>query len=225
MFVPRHRLDAPRAHASNSAVEPFASFDALFSRLRDIGCDGCTGTMLWRHALETAGLARRAEAGDALISAALLHLVGPMVWLGDEAVARDIPPSGFAHFGADLLAELYAPVVTEPIRLQASAQRFLARSTPPMLHPIQRMAGVHGTSTIQPMTEQERECFAAMPFARDAIRLSRWSHSATGAGGVERSSAGSLRRIAARSVCNDGFRWESSRQAADLHRATVAFRV
>jgi hypothetical protein len=51
-----------------------------------------------------------------------------------------------------------------------------------------------------------------MPFAGDAIKLCRLSPAATGAVDVERL-AMTLRRIAARSVCNDGVGSVSSRRA------------
>ena len=150
------------------------------------------GRLLWRHALETAELARRAEGGDALVSAALLHHVGRMILGAGGATTTEVSASALSHFGADLLTELYAPPVTEPIRLQASAQRYLAGSRSSSLRQLLHVGGPHLAPVVTPMTEIERECFATMPFAGDAIRLCRWSLAATGAADVERH-AGTLR--------------------------------
>lgn len=211
MLTPSRRLNAAGVHASIRSVEPFNSFDALFSCLRELGREGRSGSPYWRQAVETATLARQSDCGDALISAALLHQVGAMFWFTSAAAGSDVSPSALAHFGADLLSDLYALRITEPIRMQASAQRYMAASKSLALRELVHTRKLDGWPMVEPMTEPERECFAAMPFASDAIRLCRWSLAATGAADLDYS-ARSLRRIAARSIDNHGFGWESSRR-------------
>lgn len=212
MFMPSHRLDVAGVRTWNSPAAPFTSFHALFSCLQDLGSEGRAGSGYWGNALRTAALARQAESSDALISAALLHHLGAMVWFASASPGTKIAPCKLAHFGADLLADLYAPPVTEPIRMQASVQRYLAGSKSYALRQLLLARKSHGTVDVDPMSEPERECFATMPFASDAIRLCRWSLAAAGAAHLD-CSVMSLRRIAARSVGNEAFGWETSGRA------------
>ena len=102
-----------------------------------------------------------------------------MIWFASASAGTEVAPSTLAHFGADLLTDLYTPPVTEPIRMQASAQRYLAGRS----HRHCASSCALGTCVARrwsiPMTEPERECFVTMRFASDAIRLCRWSLTAT----------------------------------------------
>jgi predicted HD phosphohydrolase len=198
---------APRAPQTVPHNAPFASFEALTRSLRR-ACAQRSGPApaLWRRSAEVAVLARRAGACDSLITAALLHRLGDLVL---DACACDAAPLSaveIAHLGAGLLVDLYPTLVTEPIRLQPSAQRYLATVTLPSLRGAARAELGYCGPNVAPMTEPERACFVRLPFAMNAVRLCRWTLAATGEAGVERELP-ALHRIAGRSVCNDGFGW------------------
>lgn len=77
------------------------------------------------HALQVAHLARLDGAPDALIAAALLHDVGQFVdGAGDAAEGRGEDARHEEH-GAALLASLFPPAVTMPVRLHVEAKRYL----------------------------------------------------------------------------------------------------
>ena len=78
------------------------------------------------HALQTAALARAAEASDALVAAALLHDVGHLLELRDDG-ARDGDVDvdlGHESRGARWLASIFPPAVTAPIALHVAAKRY-----------------------------------------------------------------------------------------------------
>lgn len=151
-------------------------------------------------------MARQDGACDSLVTAALLRRFGDLVLDARACGAAPMSAAEIAHLGAELLADLYPPLVTETIRLQPSAQRYLATTTLPMsCGTALAEIGWRGPN-VAPMTESERACFARLPFAMNAVKLRRWILATTGNIAVERELP-ALHRIAERSVCNDGFGW------------------
>ena len=200
--------DPARARHEAPADSPLASFEALARCIDEWACDrpSAAAALLWRRSAEAALIARRAGACDALITAALWHR------LGDFALAagagRSAAPQAAAapQVGADLLSDLYPPLVTETIRLQTSAHRYLATGNAVSLGQLAFADSGRRGWAPRPMSEAERVGFASVPFAMNAIRLCRWTLAATG----DAVAAGELQmlyRIAERSVCNDGFGW------------------
>jgi predicted HD phosphohydrolase len=192
--------------------EPFASFDALSRSLRDWSRSDAVAPARahCRRGAKAALAARRAGACDALVTAALLHRLGELVLI--DAAPGPVPASAStaAHLGADLLVDLYPPLVTEAVRLLPSAQRYLAPMTLPALCRV-ALAGLgYAGSAVTPMSEPERACFASLPFAMNAVKLCRWTLAAE-IEAAERVDVNrdmpTLLRIAQRTVCNDGFGW------------------
>ena len=130
-----------------------------------------------QHALWTAALARQAGAGDALVTAALFHDFGYLLHMaglpsgGGGCSTHDV-------LGATLLAEIFPPEVTEPIRLHEEAGRFLSwqqADYPRRLADAQRRdLTVRGG----PMSASEACRFLAARHSADAIRLRRWDDAA-----------------------------------------------
>jgi len=84
------------------------------------------------HALQTADLALRAGASDALIAAALLHDIGHL--LGPDEDPADRGMDGLhEEEGSRWLSDHFGPDVTEPIRLHVLAKRYLCSSDPSYL--------------------------------------------------------------------------------------------
>jgi gamma-butyrobetaine dioxygenase len=129
----------------------------------------------WEHALQTAALAQQARASDALVTAALLHDIGH---LDDEWVdaAWGAPGQDGQHEmrGAHLLAGLFGPEVTEPIRLHVQAKRYLVSG--PNGYASKLSADSQRSLALQggPMTPEEMAAFDLNPHAADALRLRCW---------------------------------------------------
>ena len=189
--ITSQRPDAPCAPPPIHPVEPLASFDVLARTLRRALQDH---HLPLRRSAAAAIVARRAGACDALVTAALLHRVGDLVAPWPEGPARR-SDAALAHRGADLLLDLYAPMVTESIRLQPSARRYLVKSS---------------RSASQPMAEPERACFARLPFAMNSVKVARWILAVDEDPAVDAAferELPALCRIAERSVCNGGAGW------------------
>jgi predicted HD phosphohydrolase len=185
---------------------PLASFEALARQLR---AAARANRFLWRRSVHVAVIARRAGACDALITAAWMHCLGDLVPPPSSAGAPPSSAAAIAHFCADLLVDLYPPLVTETIRMHPSALRYVKPTLALPRGTARDESGCAGLDAVS-MTECERACFAALPFAMNALRLARWSLAAEVEAnellGFERELP-ALYRIAERTVCNDGFGW------------------
>jgi [1-hydroxy-2-(trimethylamino)ethyl]phosphonate dioxygenase len=130
------------------------------------------------HALQAAHLAEQSQAPDALVVAALLHDVGHLLDGQDE----DLAPRGLdgrhEQAGCAWLAQHFGPEVTEPIRLNVAAKRYLCAVSPSYL------AGLSPASrlslSLQGGIMSEAECadFQTNPAHGDAVRLRRYDDSA-----------------------------------------------
>jgi [1-hydroxy-2-(trimethylamino)ethyl]phosphonate dioxygenase len=130
------------------------------------------------HALQTAALAERDGAGNALVVAALLHDIGHLVHGMSEDVAGAGIDARHESAGSDWLGAHFPPEVTEPIRLHVAAKRYLCATDPryaAALSPASRdsLALQGGAMTTAALREFERNRFAA-----DAIALRKWDDAA-----------------------------------------------
>jgi phosphonate degradation associated HDIG domain protein len=130
------------------------------------------------HMLQTAALAERDGAGDALVAAALLHDVGHFTGTvtGQDLMAGT--DNRHSEQGAAWLARWFGPEVTEPVRLHVDAKRYLCATEPGYLELLSPASvytlGVQGG----PMQGDELARFRASPYAADACRVRRWDDAA-----------------------------------------------
>lgn len=155
----------------------------IFARYGHIAYSGEPVTQL-EHALQSAELAWREGAHDALVIAALLHDLGHLLnRQGDTPTARGIDDQ-HQHFAIPFLRGSFPPAVLEPIRLHVDAKRALCvlepgyreRLSPDSVRSLELQGGA--------FTLEEAQAFARKPFARDAMRLRRWDDGAKLAGRV-----------------------------------------
>jgi phosphonate degradation associated HDIG domain protein len=129
------------------------------------------------HALQAAYLAVRENAADALVVAALLHDIGHLLTLDENAAERGIDQLHeeqasrwlTAHFGLE---------VTEPIRLHVTAKRYLCAVEPQYMRALSpasiRSLELQGG----PLKHAEVLRFEEHPQYQDAVRLRRWDDQA-----------------------------------------------
>ena len=123
------------------------------------------------HALQCAQLAEWAQADAPLIVAALLHDIGHFVDDPDEFAHVDDTHEDRA---VPLLARAFDERVTQPVRLHVMAKRYLVRVDPGYVDALSP-ASVHSLGLQGgPMSAEEAERFAALPYAHAAVRLRRW---------------------------------------------------
>ena len=131
------------------------------------------------HALQTAWLARQADAAPAQVVAALLHDIGHL--LIDEHQGRsDFLQSDGKHevVGAAWLATAFPEAVAAPVRLHVPAKRWLCARDPAYLDKLsrcsQRSLAIQGGA----MTRDEAAEFEDRPYWREAVEIRRWDDDA-----------------------------------------------
>ena len=168
---------AASEQASAAAEDPVGVIAELFA---SEGLAGYLGEDVTQavHMLQTAALAERDGAGDALIAAALLHDVGHFT---GAATGQDLmrgTDNRHSEQGAAWLARWFGPEVTEPVRLHVDAKRYLCATEPDYLEVLSPASvytlGVQGG----PMQAPELAEFEAHPYASAAIRVRRWDDQA-----------------------------------------------
>lgn len=127
-----------------------------------------------QHMLQTGSAVRRAGASRALVVAAVAHDVGHFTGV---VRGRDLMGGTDDHHdeaAATWLGRWFAAAVTEPVRLHVAAKRYLC-AVDPAYHDRLSEASTY-TMGVQggPMSAEEAEEFARLPFAQDAVELRRW---------------------------------------------------
>jgi phosphonate degradation associated HDIG domain protein len=155
----------------------------LFARNGHVAYSGEAVTQL-EHALQSAELAWREGAHDALVTAALLHDLGHLLnRQGETPTARGIDDQ-HQYYAIPFLRGSFPPSVLEPIRLHVDAKRALCALEPDYFERLSadsvRSLELQGGI----FSAEEAEAFAAKPFARDAMRLRRWDDAAKVRGAV-----------------------------------------
>ncbi len=128
------------------------------------------------HALQTAALAARSGAPDALVAAALLHDIGHVLHALVPGTAGG--SVHHEHIGERWLAQYLGKAVTEPIRLHVAAQRYLCALDPEYAASLS--AGARECLILEggAMSPAEVAVFVRLPWALEAVSLRRWDDAA-----------------------------------------------
>jgi len=127
------------------------------------------------HALQTADLAVRHDAPDALVVAALLHDVGHLLHESGDAAGIDMRHE---ELGNDWLSAYFGPEVTMPIRLHVAAKRYLCATDPAYLRRLSPASRESLRLQGGPMTPSEIAAFALLPDWNHAVLLRAWDDEA-----------------------------------------------
>ena len=158
-----------------------ADIEKLFRDHGSIAYSGEAVTQL-EHALQSAQLAERAGAGDALVTAAFLHDLGHLLNLqGDSPTERGIDDQ-HQYFAIPFIRPLFPPAVVEAIRLHVDAKRALCALEPEYYEALSEDSKRSLTLQGGIFTRAETEAFLAKPFAESAMRVRRWDDAAKVAG-------------------------------------------
>ena len=126
------------------------------------------------HAFQSAFLAEKDGASDALVLAALLHDVGHIL----EDVPEDLAERGIdgCHevSGAAFLENVFGPEVAVPAQLHVDAKRYLCAVVPGYLAELSPASALSLKLQGGPLAGDELARFAANPHRDDAVRLRRW---------------------------------------------------
>lgn len=150
---------------------PYEALAALFARHgREAYGEAVTQE---EHGLQCAACARADGAPAALVVAALLHDVGHLLELNDDAFGLHRHDS----VGAGYLTRYFGPEVTEPVRLHVAAKRYLCATEPGYLGRLSAASTYTLGKQGGPMRPEELPAFEAEPYAAQALRLRRWDES------------------------------------------------
>lgn len=130
------------------------------------------------HSLQAAHSAELAGAGDAGISAALLHDVGHMLHGLDEEIASRGQDGMHEEIAANYLSRWFGEDVTTPIRLHVPAKRFLCWREPGYLEQLSPASIESLALQGGPMNDEQAAAFLRNPYANAAIALRRWDDEA-----------------------------------------------
>ena len=128
------------------------------------------GVSIAEHCLQTAALARAESADPALVVAALLHDIGHLIELRDDAFGYHKHDQS----GGTWLAARLPAMVSEPVRLHVAAKRYLCAIEPDYFEHLSMPSRYSLTKQGGPMTSDDAAGFARQPFIDSAVRLRRW---------------------------------------------------
>ncbi len=151
-----------------------SSVDEVLELFGRWGCDPYDEEVAQlEHALQTAALAVRSGAGDALVAAALLHDVGHLLDLRDgrEPSAGD---RGHEDTGAAWLRPLFPTAVTAAIALHVRAKRYLCAVDPVYAACLSTGSMRSLAQQGGPMSAAEAQVFRGAAGHDDAVQLRRW---------------------------------------------------
>ena len=101
--------------------------DQLFERLgtRGNGAYGLSSVTQLEHGLQSAALASERGLGDAMIIGALFHDIGHLGTAADVSLAEQGIDDRHEVASAEILARMFGPEISEPVRLHVNAKRYL----------------------------------------------------------------------------------------------------
>lgn len=120
-----------------------------------------------------ASLARQERAPDYEVTAALLHNVGPILLMAQEPNGATADDKCGKIVGAAWLAKYFQPVVSEPVRLQEAAKRWLLAMDKGYRDALDDESILDLAKNGGPMTEAERQQFERHQHWGASVALAR----------------------------------------------------
>lgn len=143
----------------------------------------------YAHAVQAAAIARKSDASDALVLAALLHDVGHMIHdLGDHPASVGVDDC-HEELGASWLSKYFGPDVTEPVRMHVAAKRYLCAVETGYLMKLSDDSLESLMIQGGPMSNLEITQFESHRYFKDAVMLRRYDEAAKNPKGAQPSLA------------------------------------
>ncbi len=124
------------------------------------------------HALQCAELAEKKNFSPEIITAALLHDIGHLLYDGQDPIYEG--KDGYHEdLGADYLSEFYSEEVTRPIRAHVDCKRYLSAVEEGYYSLLSEASKVSLDAQGGPFTREEVEEFIKKPHMKEAVELRR----------------------------------------------------
>ena len=130
------------------------------------------------HALQSAMLAAKDGAADALVAASLLHDFGHLFEGRGDAAEHEGRDAHHEAHGARALGAWFGPEVTRPVALHVAAKRYLCAAEPGYETALSPASVLSLKLQGGAFTPEQARRFEAAPGSAEAIRLRRWDDAA-----------------------------------------------
>jgi len=129
------------------------------------------------HALQCAELAEKNNFSKQIITAALLHDIGHLLYDGEDPIHEG--KDGYhENLGADYLSSYYGDEVTRPIRAHVACKRYLSSVEKDYYDILSEASKISLKAQGGPFTKDEAEEFIKKPFMKEAVELRRFDDQA-----------------------------------------------
>ena len=129
------------------------------------------------HALQCAELAEKNNFSNEIITAALLHDIGHLLYDGDDPIHEG--KDGYhENLGADYLSSYYGDEVTRPIKAHVDCKRYLSSVEEGYYDILSEASKISLKAQGGLFTKDEAEEFIKKPFMKEAVELRRFDDQA-----------------------------------------------
>ena len=124
------------------------------------------------HALQCAELTEKNNCSKEIITAALLHDIGHLLYDGKDPIHKG-KDGHHENLGADYLSEFYDEEVTRPIRAHVDSKRYLSAVEKEYYNLLSEASKISLHALGGPFTKVEAEEFIKKPYMKEAVELRR----------------------------------------------------
>ena len=129
------------------------------------------------HALQCAELAEKNNFSKEIITAALLHDIGHLLYDGEDPI-HDGKDGYHENLGAEYLSTYYGEEVTRPIKAHVACKRYLSAVEEGYYEILSEASKISLEAQGGPFTKEEAEEFIKKPFMKNAVELRRFDDQA-----------------------------------------------
>ncbi len=125
------------------------------------------------HALQCAELTEKNNCSKEIITAALLHDIGHLLYDGKDPI-HEGKDGHHENLGADYLAQYFDEKVTLPIRAHVNSKRYLVFVEKDYYHSLSEASKISLAAQGGSFTKEEAEKFINQPFMKEAVILRKF---------------------------------------------------
>ena len=125
------------------------------------------------HALQCAELTEQSNHSKEIITAALLHDIGHLLYDGEDPIYEGIDGK-HENLGADYLSQYFDKKITLPIRAHVNSKRYLAFADKSYYNLLSEASKISLIAQGGPFTKEGAENFINQPLMKEAVELRKF---------------------------------------------------